>query len=635
MTDGMIKSYAAVQERPARYWHAQIKAAKKRREKWLKDAEDSREVYSTETDSAFNIHFSNVTTRTSARFNSAPIPDVRPLHFGTARDAKAAASLVERGLSHQADVYDFSAVIKAAVLSDEVAGLGQVRVDWDTETYVEIDYDETGQEVPRTVIKRESARAVFVPHDRYLEGPAMIWEETPWIAYKQAWSRDDLKAAGVADNIIKQLAFASTLLNEESCEDEDREQDEGDKAEIGIGLEVGWQIWHKPTRQVILLSESYRDDVLMVEDDPVPRLPSFFPSPRPLMAIEVPGTRIPVCPYRLYKHHAEQLAQMTRRITKLVRILRYRGYRAAELGSEISDLGLLDDGEFAPLDGALQLKGLDSAFWVMPVNDIIKVIRELIEAREAVKATVYEVTGISDVVRGASDPSETATAQEIKANFGSLRIHDAQREVQRFVRDVFRLKADIIATHFGDRTLAMIDGVNEEDPESMARFQEALELVRSDDQRYFRVDVETDSTIMGDVTRSQANAAKFLQATVQYGQGFMPLVQMGLPAGPVLKLFQAISANFKLGKQAELAVEEFIEAAAAQQKQQEEQKPQKDAEAQEDQQFNRAVAKQGAQVALQKEAADAAKAAAEAEGQQIENQQHAWMGPQVAQDFVN
>jgi len=242
---------------------------------------------------------------------------------------------------------------------------------------------------------------------------------------------------------------------------------------------------------------------------------------------------------------------------------------------------------------------------------------------------VYEVTGLSDVLRGASDPEETATAQSIKAQYGGLRIQKAQREVQRFVRDLLRLKADIIATHFSDETLLKIDGPNAGDPDAMQVHMAAVQMVRSDEVRYYRVDIETDSTIAADLTQAQNNAARFLQAAAQYGATFIPMVQQfQLPPEPLLKLFQAVASQYKLGKQAELAIDEMIEQIAAQQANNPPEEQAAKRQEQEDMQ------RQGQMLALQEQAAEAAKKAAEAQGQQLENVQHAQMGPTVAEDWV-
>lgn len=638
---GAFRSYDEARQSPeafARYWHGQIRAAKQRRTKWLEDCEDSLRVYRQETASEFNIHYANVRTRAAARFNSSPIPDVRPSHLDNDRASKAVAQLIERGLIQQQDAFDVDAVIKSAVLGDEICGQGQVRVYWEPEMYTE--RDDAGRFQSSRMVRREFAKVAYVPHGHYLEGPATVWDETPWIAYKMFWTRQDLETIGVPqwaamnagkEDILAELSFDADPLAVGSKKDGGEER----KSDAAVGHVCGWQIWHRETRTVVLIAEDYEEAVLFVDDDPLPRLPGFYPSPRPLQMIEVPGSRVPVCPYALYRQHAANLDEITRRIHRLTKILRYRGFRAAEL-EDLNRLEELGDGEFAPLDGATTIMSqggsLDAAIWAMPVEKLVVVLRELIEAREQIKATVYEVTGISEAMRGHSDPGKTATANNIEAQFGTQRVGEAQGEVARFVRDVMRLQAEIIATHFGDDTLMKIAAP--QGPEETAIAEQALQMLRSDETRFYRVDVETDSTIRGDVGRAQQNAAQWLDGTARYTQAMLPLIQQGVPAEPILKLYGAFTSHYKLGKQAEMAIEEMIQLATAQDQQQQAMRPQRQAEQEQLRSMATQAQARGMMAEVAKSEAEAQKTALEAQGQAVENEQQAMFGPVQTEGFV-
>lgn len=627
-------SYAETARDPlsfARYWHGQIKLAKDMRQDWTKDCESAIDTFSTKVRTQFNILYSNVQTRASARYNSTPAPDVRPAHMDVGRDgAKSAARIIERALMQQLDSYNFDGVIRAAILNDEITGQGVVRVFWETDSYEEIDTGPNGEDIPRDVIRQEFAVARYVPHGHYLEGPAHTWDEVPWQAFKVFLTRDELTEMGVDPVIVRDLAFDHQIARKENRD----EYPEAKGDDRGVGYECCWQVWDKRTRSVVLLSEGYEDAVLMIDDDPVPRLPDFFPAPEPLQCIRVPGSRIPVCPYNLYRDHADQMGEITKRIMKLVRIARYRGFVAGEDASVMLALENLSDGEFAPLPNATMFAqgGVDRAIYEVPLDRIIQAIQTLIQVRDQIKQTIYEVTGLSDVLRGATDPTETATAQQIKSQFGSLRIQDAQREVQRFVRDILRLKGDIIATHFSDETLLKIAAPDQNNQRIMQEFQLAMQFVRSDEARYYRVDIETDSTIQGDLTRSQENAARFLGSAAQFGQTFVPMVQQfGLPAAPLLKLFQAVSNQYKLGKQAELAVEEMLE--MVEQQQRANPPEEEEAKKQEAEQMQREMARAElakTQSEAEENQMDALKTRFEAEGQQIENAMQVAYAPQGA-----
>jgi hypothetical protein len=119
---------------------------------------------------------------------------------------------------------------------------------------------------------------------------------------------------------------------------------------------------------------------------------------------------------------------------------------------------------------------LDKAITWWPLDSIVNALAQLTQQREMIKATIYEVTGLSDIVRGASDPDETATAQQLKSQWGSLRIQKMQSEVARFARDLFRLKAEIMANKFSFETMLLMTGQKymSQEEKMMAQMQQQM-----------------------------------------------------------------------------------------------------------------------------------------------------------------
>jgi hypothetical protein len=374
-----------------------------------------------------------------------------------------------------------------------------------------------------------------------------------------------------------------------------------------------WEVWDKHTRKVYYIAPSYPKGPLAVVDDPLGLL-DFFPCPRPLVAIRKQETLCPVVPYDIYSKQAEELNTVSERILALVALLKYRGIRASEI-TELDGVKGLEDGEFTPSKGALsvlaQNKSLDDAIWVMPIDKIIVVVRELIVQRNEIKQAIYEITGIADIMRGASDANETLGAQQLKAQWGSLRVTDIQRDIQRFVRDIFRLKAEIIASKFTEQTLGLLN--NGPVP------PEVIAILRNDVQRSYTIDIETDSTIRGDLQRSQQNMNLFLQGTASFAQSIGPLIASPQnPAGVIptdiaLAVYAGFARQFKLGKEVEDKLAEYMEKASSGGLQQED--PKAAAEKEDAKAINRATMVAEAEKAQ----AEAQKTGLEAEGQQIEN----------------
>jgi hypothetical protein len=288
------------------------------------------------------------------------------------------------------------------------------------------------------------------------------------------------------------------------------------------------------------------------------------------------------------------LDRVTARITALVNVLRYRGMRDASI-VEFASMADAKDGDFVPVENTQQFAGptgaggLDRAFWVMPIEQVVAVVRELVIHREQIKQVIYEITGLSDILRGSSQASETATAQSLKSQWGSLRIQDRQAEVQRVARDLIRMKAELVAEKFEPTTLAMMTGVDLPPPEVKAQavalmqqaqatgqepppgvaeaaqsptWDDVLAVLRSDAMRSYRIDIETDSTIQADATRAQQNAGAFVQGFGGFVQAVGPAVQAGvMPLDVATDLLTAFARTFKLGRQAEDALERLGQAA--------------------------------------------------------------------------
>jgi hypothetical protein len=317
------------------------------------------------------------------------------------------------------------------------------------------------------------------------------------------------------------------------------------------------------------------------------------------------GSLVPIVPYELYRDQAEELDRVTARITALIEMCKVRGLRDASV-QEFSQLAEARDGDFVPVENAMQYLGttggggLERAMWLMPIDTVAQVIGQLVVHREQIKATIYEITGLSDILRGSTNANETARAQEIKAQTGSLRIQDRQREVQRFARDLIRMMSEIIAEKFEPQILSAMTSIElptgeqkrmavqalqvlgqqaqqmaaqaaqtgqpaqpqpEPPPELVQTAQEpswddVLAILRSDGMRGYRVDIETDSTIQADVSRAKANAGEFVQGFGGFIQAVGPAVQAGfMPMDVAADLLTAFARQFKLGRQAEDALD--------------------------------------------------------------------------------
>src|SRR4029077_6376226 len=230
--------------------------------------------------------------------------------------------------------------------------------------------------------------------------------------------------------------------------------------------------------------------------------------------------------YDLYASLAADLDDTSRRISDLTAKIKVRGgYNAAN--KDIAALLTADDGKMLPVDGVdLMSGGLQNHIWLVPILEWVNALKELYGSRDQQKNAIYEIIGIADIVRGATNPYETATAQRIKGTMGTGRMQGVKSSVANFVRDLMKLKADIIAKNFDAETLTRMTG-EEVTPPVMA-------VLRSDFLRTCNIDIETDSTVEFDETTEKESNAQVMQvigATMTAAQG---LLATGLLPPPMI-----------------------------------------------------------------------------------------------------
>jgi hypothetical protein len=134
---------------------------------------------------------------------------------------------------------------------------------------------------------------------------------------------------------------------------------------------------------------------------------------------------------------------------------------------------------------------------------------------------IYQLTGISDIVRGQTDPNETLGAQQLKGQFASLRLRDMQAGVAQYATEVLQLKGQIMCLKFSPETLLQIsaaDQLSEADKQYVPKAMQLLlgERAMNPDAesknplRSFRIEVNADTLVQFDENSEKENASEFL-----------------------------------------------------------------------------------------------------------------------------
>jgi hypothetical protein len=591
-----LEQASDIEKNPAgvvKRWLLELKLADKREGEWRKKGEKIFKRYrqGEAKRHSFNILWANTETLRPAVYNSLPSPDVRRRFKDADPLGKAGSEVLCRALEYGLDTTDFDHNIKQAVLDMLLPGRGYCRVRYvpsltqvgvTAETHVEANEmhadGEEAQEGYSEELEWEQAPIEHVQWDDLRIGPGKEWCEVPWMAFRHRLTRDEL---------IEQFGEVGQLVQLDATDDDDIKAEKDYPVADSFKTAEVWEIWDKDNKRVLFVCQGYKEQPLKVVADPL-NLINFYPGPRPLYAIEDSASLIPVPLYELYKEQADELDNVSKRINILIKGLKMRGIYDSTL-SELSELMRGEDNDLIPaanVTALLERGGLEKAIWFMPIEQAAMVLKELYIQREQCKGVIYEITGISDILRGSTNADETATAQQIKSQWGSNRLKRMQAEVSRFIRDLIRLQAEIIAEKFQPETLATMTQIKlpsmqekkqmmlqaqqqGQQPQGMPpSWEEVMQLLRDDRQRTFKIDIETDSTIAASVESDMEGMREVVGGIVEIVQGLGPAVQQGaMPIEAVKEIILAVTRRAKLGN----AVEDAMDKMQAPQPEQQEQ----------------------------------------------------------------
>jgi hypothetical protein len=423
----------------------------------------------------YNILWANVQTRLPALYARNPKPIVERRYKDRDPIGRTAAEILERSIEYTLDnVNDFFYVMRLAIQDYELPGLAMVwcryephfhkpelpaaREEGAQEGEQNEEIEEQGSdtssdeedEVQEETIKYEEVIIDYVSWEDCGWSWARTWQEVRLLWKRVYMDRDELRErfTDLTEEEILQIPLDWSPKNLTDTQ-----------IKIIRKKAVVYEVHDKHKRCRYWLVKNFHK--LLDERDDALGLHRFFPAPRPLMANTLSDELLPTPNYTFYQDQANEIDELSTRIVQITKALKVAGVR--DTSAEGLDR-LLSEGvenQLVPISGWAAAKdkgGLAGSFELLPMKEIAETLGFLRDQRKELIEDVYQLTGIPDIVRGMSDPTETATAQEMKGSFHILRIQDAQFEVQRFARDVIRIVGEIIAG-YDIETLKQISGV--------------------------------------------------------------------------------------------------------------------------------------------------------------------------------
>lgn len=552
---------------PRARWQLEIEYAERELKKFYERGEyavrkyiDEREALQTDA-TYFNIFYANTNILESALYAQVPKPNVARKYTDYRDQTARVASLIlerclEQDLNDPSDTFD--AAMRQGVQDRLVPGLGTAWLRLETETE-DIPESEGGQvtndsmgtepgpkgndegfpvpasetdptvqdpnpvgiDIPLKRIVEQRVAIDYVHWKDLLWSPCRVWSERRWVARKVYMDREALvKRFGEDKGNRCALNYSCAPISNDKYGQSSAPTNEA------IQKAIVYEIWDRCERKVIWYSNGLADDVLDTKDDFL-RLQSFEPCPQPMLANISTSNTTPRPDYYMIKDQYEELDLVNARISLLVQACKVVGiYNQSAEG--IKRLLQGNENTMVPVENWTQFTekgGTGGQIEWLPLDQIVAALQRLYEAREAIKGQIYELTGIADIVRGASKASETLGAQQIKAQFASVRIKKLQDEVARFASEILRIKAEIMAKHFDPELLIRKSGITRTDNDEWVA--PAVALLKSEEGFEWRISIQSDSMAQADYAMEKQDRIEFMSAVSSFmGQALPMTIQM-------------------------------------------------------------------------------------------------------------
>jgi hypothetical protein len=431
----------------------------------------------------------------------------------------------------------------------------------------------------------------------FLHEPVRTWSEVGWVARRSWLTREQgMRRFGDSWREIQYVEAENDTAEEYKVEK---------KAEV-------WELWHKGQETVVWVHKGSKE--LLDRRDPWLSLDGFYPCPKPAYSVCEPESLIPVPDYLFYRDQLEEVNTLTGRISALSDALRMKGFYSA--GGE--DIGTAlekafqsqdDNAVMIPVPTVAALgQGMQNAILFMPLMEIANTVSALVALRKQLIEDIYQISGISDIMRGETKASETATAQNIKAQFGSVRVRSRQEEMVRVADDAMKIAGEIIAENFQPQTIMQMCQMDKLVPSALIQQHEALKaqqaqmaqqmqlaqqsgqppqpmpqmpqlpplpkdaiaaeevlaLLRNERMRPFILQTASDSTIQPNEDAEKQRRNEFAQAVGNLMVSSGPIVQAAPEAAKlVAEMLRFVTGAYRAGRAMEQTIDDFIEELSA------------------------------------------------------------------------
>lgn len=548
-------------------WKSEIERATKHQKDYLKRVdkitaryrvENTRSRGADDNQRRYNVLWSMVNALQPNLFMKLPKPFVDRRYSQKDPIARYASIVLQNVLAYTADNDDTHDSVSAAVDDHILAARGVVWARYQPEfdlrhSETKVHYEDD-KEVPENAEKGQDEKGKFYREQyeeptweevetdhvqlvNFIHPAASSWKQVPWVGKRVLMTKDEM-----TKRFGEEIAKEVPLMYRPDGSKVEEKASRPDESDGLFRVAAVYEIWHKVSKKVywVCLECPY---LLDEREDPL-KLKNFFPCPRPLYGTLTNNSLVPVPDFKYYESIANELDDITQRIMLLTQSLRVVGVYDASLGDIVKRITEeTDENDMIPVENFQSLAdggGLKGALEFLPIEQIMVVVAKLYEARTALLAELYEITGMSDIIRGTSDPADTATAQRLKGQYASARLKRRQRSVARFARELLEIHAEIICTHYSDDMIMRISNadqivVNQDGQFDQAMWQQVVALLRNEPMRMFRVKIDNETLAGDELEQNREQGIQFVQAVGQMLSQVIPAMEKNPALGKVAR----------------------------------------------------------------------------------------------------
>lgn len=567
----------------ADYWNSEITQSEERRKKFVEWGQESIRVYNTTHDlhdvqRKLNAWWYCVNMLLPAYFSSTPKAEIllRKRSGGTIYELTSV--ILERNVQYAMDeMFDFQQIGIDAALQFLLTGQAVLWARYESEimeteeqfailqtaegfidgagnAYIgEVVPGQDGQMYGQGLYKKknnEKAILDLVQYNDYNCSDARTADEIEWQS-RRAYLSDHEATELFGADVAKKLDYSSFPETSKREKKRDVQVYEG-KAELH-------EIWCEETGKVYWLQPKGGNSFLESGDVPI-KYNDFYPCSVIRSSVD-PDTVIPTSDYVHCRDQIIEVERLTTRIHAVTQAIRTNSAYDASLGKDMEEL-IVGDLKMVPIKSWPSYKargGLGAGIETLNIDPYIKALDVLTTKRTEALQGLYETLKVSDLLRGASDPTKTATANRLEAQWSSLGLIVRQNQFAKFIGKAVEKLGIIIASQFDPEhlmTIADADGYLAQllpDPNSISQAKMQIsEILKSETDVCYRIQIATDSLVALDERQERQDGADLMNSAGQFFSQMNQLIEQYPPLAQfAVHLFENMMRRYRGGKELE------------------------------------------------------------------------------------